>query len=424
MELVALENKEADTVAEALFEKWFCRYGIPLDIVTNRGKEFCAELSEALFKKLGTSHLKTAPYHPKCNSQAEVANKTIQKYLNSFVSDSTLDWELYLAPLMFSYNTSFHRSILNTPHALTFGQQARQPIFIQDDLKRKFYGENSVDEKLQRLQLARKIAQQNAEVSADQAKFYHDKQAQPHNFQQRQWILLREHQQLGKNTKLAPKYSGPYRIVRLKGPHNLEIRLKDGRKTRIVSAEQCKAYFEPMLRPSDEIREPTKNPVPATKLPTDSPQTPDYHQQPHNNSPETIQPNLIMPDILRRPFPKEQPSRTIEIPDNWSTKTQASSQGSTSSSLPSLPSSPFLPYSDQPVFANLPGPSSNRGRGVSESSQTSGSTMTAHYDAEYPEEFSLAIREIQAEEKEGWSFITRRLKQRARINSIKWSKAS
>ena len=42
VELVALENKEAETVAEALFERWFCRYGIPLDIVTDRGKEFCA----------------------------------------------------------------------------------------------------------------------------------------------------------------------------------------------------------------------------------------------------------------------------------------------------------------------------------------------------------------------------------------------
>ena len=35
VELVALENKEADTVAEALFERWFCRYGIPLDVVTD-----------------------------------------------------------------------------------------------------------------------------------------------------------------------------------------------------------------------------------------------------------------------------------------------------------------------------------------------------------------------------------------------------
>ena len=38
VELVAIDNKEAATVAEAIFEKWFCRYGIPMEIVTDRGK--------------------------------------------------------------------------------------------------------------------------------------------------------------------------------------------------------------------------------------------------------------------------------------------------------------------------------------------------------------------------------------------------
>ena len=89
---------------------------------------------------MGTSHFKTAPYHPQTNSQAEVANKTIAKYLNSFVNDSTLDWEQYVYPMMFSYNTSFHRSILNTPHMLNFGVQARQPAFVPGDLDTKFYG--------------------------------------------------------------------------------------------------------------------------------------------------------------------------------------------------------------------------------------------------------------------------------------------
>ena len=201
----------------------------------------------------------------------------------------------------------------------------------------------------------------------------------------------------------------------------MELLLKDGRKTRIVSAEQCKAYFQPTERTTEEIREPTKNPGPE-KLTTNRPQSTMLQPQQEHKS------DLLMPDILHRRFPEEQPSRTVDVPDNYSTKANASSQGSNStSSLPSVPSSPFLPpfspNPDQPIFENLPGPSSARGRRVSESSQTSGSTMTAHYDADYPEEFSMAIKEIQAEEREGWSFVTRRLKQRARINLIKWSKS-
>jgi hypothetical protein len=111
VELVPLPTKEATTVAQALFDKWYCNFGAPLDIVTNQGKEFCAKLSDELFKRLGTTHLTTLPHYPKCNNQAKVAKKTYVKYLASFCNDSTLDWELNLAQLMFSYNTSFHRSI-------------------------------------------------------------------------------------------------------------------------------------------------------------------------------------------------------------------------------------------------------------------------------------------------------------------------
>ena len=149
VELVAIDNKEAATVAEAIFEKWFCRYGIPMEIVTDGGKEFCAKISEEVIKRMGATHLKTAPYHPQCNSQAEVANKTIADYLSKYVDQTTLDWELYIAPLMFAYNTLFHRLIQNTPHFLMYGIQARQPPFFQEDLNRKFYGENTTNELMQ-----------------------------------------------------------------------------------------------------------------------------------------------------------------------------------------------------------------------------------------------------------------------------------
>jgi hypothetical protein len=97
---VPLPNKEADTVANAIFDKWYCHFGAPLDI--DQGKEFCAKPSNELFKRLGTNHLTTSPHHPQCNSQAKVANKTIAKYLASFCDNSTLNRKLYLAPLMFS----------------------------------------------------------------------------------------------------------------------------------------------------------------------------------------------------------------------------------------------------------------------------------------------------------------------------------
>ncbi len=40
VELVPLPNKEAATTEEAIFDKWFCHFGVPLALVTDQAKEF------------------------------------------------------------------------------------------------------------------------------------------------------------------------------------------------------------------------------------------------------------------------------------------------------------------------------------------------------------------------------------------------
>ena len=244
VELVSLPNKEAPTVTEAIFNRWICRYSVPIEIVTDQGKEFCNELSNELYKLLQTSHLHTSSRHPACNSQAEVGNKTIAKYLASFVSDDTLDWEQYLAPLMFCYNTSFHRSIKTTPYFLTYGQEPRLPSFPAPDLRRKFYGESTSAELHQRLLYARDVARRNNENATDKSEEYFNKTAEPHKYQLQQLVLLDEHSFLHKNTKLAPKWSGPHRIIRLKGSCNAELLLKNG-KHLLIHVNRLKPYLTP-----------------------------------------------------------------------------------------------------------------------------------------------------------------------------------
>jgi hypothetical protein len=276
VELVPLPNKEANTVADAIFSKWFCRFGMPLDLVTDQGKEFCAKLSDDLFKRLGTNHLTTSPHHPQCNSQAEVANKTIAKYLASFCDDSTLDWELYLAPLMFSYNTSFHRSIKTSPFFLTFGMEPRLPSLPTPDLRRKFYGESTSDDIIRKLLIARNVARQYNEDASDQAKLQFDAKAAPHKFLPDQLVFLDEHNFLGKNQKLAPKWTGPHKVLRLKGDSNLEIQLRHNNRKTVVHANRLKPYFvaskNAAVFPDSLSTEPTLTP---SQQPADDQQFPE-----------------------------------------------------------------------------------------------------------------------------------------------------
>jgi transposase InsO family protein len=122
--VTVIANKEDETVADAIYRDWFAKFGIPAQIHTDGGKEFINKLSAELFQLLNVRHTKTSPAHPHCNAQVEVFNKTAKHFLQSFVDDTTLNWETFLAALAISYNTSYHSTIATTQFELLFGEKA------------------------------------------------------------------------------------------------------------------------------------------------------------------------------------------------------------------------------------------------------------------------------------------------------------
>jgi len=106
--VTAIASKDAETVADAIYRDWFAKFGILAQIHTGGGKEFVNKLSAELFQLLNVSHTKTSPVHPQCSAQVEVFNKTVKKFLQSFVDDTTHNWEIFLPALAMSYNTSYH----------------------------------------------------------------------------------------------------------------------------------------------------------------------------------------------------------------------------------------------------------------------------------------------------------------------------
>jgi hypothetical protein len=86
VELLVLPNKEALMVATGILNCWICHFGLPLELITDKGKEFTNKMAEHLFSSLDIHHLTTSSYHPQCFSQAEVCSKTITKYLAAFCS--------------------------------------------------------------------------------------------------------------------------------------------------------------------------------------------------------------------------------------------------------------------------------------------------------------------------------------------------
>ena len=67
--------------AEALFTHVFWHYGVPEDIVSDRGPQFTSRVWRAFMERLGVSVSLTSGFHPESNGQVERINQDVCRFL-------------------------------------------------------------------------------------------------------------------------------------------------------------------------------------------------------------------------------------------------------------------------------------------------------------------------------------------------------
>ena len=81
-EAFPIKDKCADTVADVLVSKIILRFGMPLVIHSDQGREFENGLMKSLCNLLGCVQTRTAPYHPESDGdggtfQSHVLNDAV-----------------------------------------------------------------------------------------------------------------------------------------------------------------------------------------------------------------------------------------------------------------------------------------------------------------------------------------------------------
>ena len=117
-----MKNKCADTVADILVEKIILRFGMPLVIHSDQGREFENGLMKSLCALLGCTKTRTAPYHPESDGMIERFNRTCLMMLSMFVNDRRDNWHELLPFIMHAYRTSVHESTGYSPFRLMMGE--------------------------------------------------------------------------------------------------------------------------------------------------------------------------------------------------------------------------------------------------------------------------------------------------------------
>ncbi|VDP34816.1 unnamed protein product [Heligmosomoides polygyrus] len=126
---VPLPNCSSISVAQAIMNECILKYGVMTELISDNASYLRSETIAELGKLLRISHYYCTPYHHEGNGACERVFATFQLMWRAYVKTDQTDWDNYVAPCTFTYNTSTHSSTNNTPFFLMFG---RDPSFNVD----------------------------------------------------------------------------------------------------------------------------------------------------------------------------------------------------------------------------------------------------------------------------------------------------
>ena len=212
-EAYPLPDQEAKTVAEAFVQQFIARFGAPLLVHTDQGRNFESRLFREMCALMGVKKTRTTAFHPQSDGLVENFNKTLGTMIAAFVSENQKTWDRDLAVLMMAYRATPHESTKMSPNWLMLGREVSMPLDIQIGLAPEMETTEETDyaEELRiRLENAYLAARENLGESAERQKRYYDLKAldKPFAIGDLAWLANKSRRK-GRCPKLQKKWLGP-----------------------------------------------------------------------------------------------------------------------------------------------------------------------------------------------------------------------
>jgi transposase InsO family protein len=223
LEALPVKDLEAATAADTLVAGWIARFGVPADITSDRGTQFCSQVWRALCERLGITHHTTTAYHPASNGMVERAHRQVKEALRARAAQN--DWPAHLPWVLLGLRTAPKEDSGVSSAELVYG--ARLNIPGQFPVDQEVSGDKMAAYMKDFPPLPLPTRKLTGPATASTV---------PDQLMTARYVYVRRG---GQGTPLAPPYSGPYQVLR---PGEKVFKIAVGDKEEIVTVDRLKPH--------------------------------------------------------------------------------------------------------------------------------------------------------------------------------------
>ena len=233
VECVPLPSQTAEMVAKAAVDGFLSRFGCPLEIHTDQGRNFDSALFKRLCELLEITKTRTTPYRPCSNGQVERYNRTLLQLIRCYVSGSPRSWDQHLQQLSGAINSTVNRQTGFTPNQMMLGREVSLPVEIMLGTSELAINSTDPPDYVQQLEKVLKetheLARCNLQSSQLRQKQDYDTRLAVSKYQIGDLVYkLDSSTKIGQSSKLRPVWKGPLLVTKIMSPVLFRVRDKKG----------------------------------------------------------------------------------------------------------------------------------------------------------------------------------------------------
>ncbi len=237
VEIYPLPDQSAEKMAKVFFDNYVARFGVPLQIHTDQGRNFCGNFFQVFCELLEITKTRTTPYRPSSNGQVERYNRTILQFIRCFLEGKVREWDQYITHLGLALRSMVNVDTGFTPNMLMLGHEVNLPVDV-------FFGVSHANrtgrepaeflrELLPRLEETFRAARENIRGVQVRQKRRYDIKLQVNKFSRGDFVYkLDSASVVGQSRKLRSVYVGPFLVVEVISP--VLYRVEDQKRSMVL----------------------------------------------------------------------------------------------------------------------------------------------------------------------------------------------